>query len=128
MAYLIQWHIPQRVLQIKLSGEVSLQDMVKMIDETHTYVNSGQAPVHILIDATDYANTPVNFQEISKIAPTMGNPNTGWWVLINPGKMMWFTSTILSKLLGVKIKTSNSLEEALLILERVDLSLQAVQH
>lgn len=126
MAYNIHWVVPSRILEIKLEDEVTMSAMVTLVEETHTFVNAGQAPVHILIDSTRLMNRAVNFQEINQIAKTMGNPGTGWWVIINPGKMIWFVASVLSKLLGVKLKSAHSVEEAQSILQRVDLTLESL--
>jgi len=123
MAYELSWVTPSRVLRIELENEVTIEEMTHLVANTHTYVNAGQAPVHILIDATRLLNKPVNFQEFTKMSKTMSNPSTGWWVLMNPGKMVWFAASILSKLLQIKLKSAQSTEEALTILSRVDLTL-----
>ncbi len=123
MAHNIQWIIPLRILEIELWDEVAMTEMTTLVEETHTFVNAGQAPVHILIESSKLMNRPVNFQEINRIAKSMGNPGTGWWVMINPGKMISFVASVLSKLLGIKLKTANSIEEAQSILQRVDLTL-----
>ena len=125
MAYTFSWVVPQRILLIELEGEVKVEEMSPLVDETHAHVNSGQAPVHILIDANMLMNKPVNFQQITQLSKSMSNPATGWWIIMNPGKMVWFTASVLSKLLGVKLKSAESTEEALTILQRVDLTLGA---
>ncbi|MCA0458106.1 MAG: hypothetical protein LCI00_29335 [Chloroflexi bacterium] len=126
MAHSIQWVVPSRVLEIKLWDDVDMSEMTALVHETHTFVNMGQAPVHILINSTMFMNRPVNFQEINQIAKTMSNPGTGWWVIVNAGKMMWFTASVLSKLLGIKLKSANGTEEALAILKRVDFTLDTL--
>ncbi len=123
MAYKISWVIPLRILLIELENEVLMDEMVRLVEDTHAHVNVGNAPVHIMIDAAKLLNRPVNFQEITRISKSMSNDATGWWVVVNAGKMIWFTATILSKLLQVKLKSAASVEEALTILCRVDLSL-----
>ena len=125
MAYTFSWVVPQRILLIELEGEVKVEEMSPLVDETHAHVNSGQAPVHILIDANKLMNKPVNFQQITQLSKSMSNPATGWWIIMNPGKMVWFTASVLSKLLGVKLKSAESTQEALSILQRVDLTLGA---
>ena len=125
MAYTFSWVVPQRILLIELEGEVKVEEMSPLVDETHAHVNSGQAPVHILIDANMLMNKPVNFQQITQLSKSMSNPATGWWIIMNPGKMVWFTASVLSKLLGVKLKSAESTQEALSILQRVDLTLGA---
>ncbi len=127
MAHELSWVVSRRILLIDLENEVPMDEMVRLIDETHTYVNAGQSPVHILIDATKLQNRPVNFQEITTISKSMPNMATGWWVLINPGKMIWFTASILSKLLHVKLKSVHNREEALTVLQHVDLTLDSQQ-
>lgn len=124
MAYKINWVIPLRILLIELENEVPMDEMVRLVEDTHAHVNVGNAPVHIMIDASKLLNRPVDFQEITRISKSMSNPSTGWWILVNAGKMMWFTTQILSKLLQVKLKSAASVDEALTILRRVDLTLE----
>ncbi len=95
-----------------------------MIDETHTMLNAGMAPVHVIIDAAELSNKPVNFQQINQVSASIRNPAVGWWVMVNAGKMVGFTASVLSKLVGVKLKTAATIKEARTILERVDLTLE----
>ena len=123
MAYKLSWVIPLRVLLIELENEVTMGEMALMVAETHVYVNAGVPQIHILIDATKLLNKPINFREMNEIARSIPNPAIGWWVLINPGKMIWFAASMLSRLTNIKLKSARSIEEALNILERVDLAL-----
>ena len=124
MAYELSWVVPMRIIMIKLEGEVSLEEMTHMIDETHTMLNAGMAPVHVIIDAAELSNKPVNFQQINQVSASIRNPAVGWWVMVNAGKMVGFTASVLSKLVGVKLKTAATIKEARTILERVDLTLE----
>ena len=125
MAYKLSWVIPLRVLLIELENEVTMGEMVLMVAETHVYVNAGVPQIHILIDATKLLNKLINFREMNEIAKSIPNPAIGWWVLINPGKMIWFAASMLSRLLNIKLKSAESTQEALSILQRVDLTLGA---
>ena len=123
MAYELSWVIPSRVLLVEIENVLPTDETIRLIDECHACVSSGQAPVHILIDATKIVNAPINLQELTQLSKSMQNQDIGWWVLINPAKMIWFTASVVSKLLQKKLKSAHSIQEALRILERVDLTL-----
>ncbi|MBA3869957.1 MAG: hypothetical protein H0X30_12490 [Anaerolineae bacterium] len=125
MSYELSWIIPSRVLLIELEGTVPTDEMIRLNSESLAHVDAGQAPVHILIDATNLNNTPVNLHELSELSKTMHHEGIGWLILINPAKMVSFATSILSKLLQKKMKSADSIQEALMLLERVDQTLDA---
>ena len=124
MAYELSWVIPSRVLLIELEGTVPTDEMIRLNSESLAHVDAGQAPVHILIDATKLNNTQVNLHELSQLSKTMHHDGIGWLILINPAKMVSFATSIVSKLLQKKMKSAESIEEALTILQKVDFSIE----
>ena len=123
MAYELIWIVPGRVILIEMENVLPLSETISLIEECHAWVSTGLAPVHILIDATKIVNAPINIQELTQLSKSMENDDIGWWVLINPAKMIWFTASIVTKLLRKKLKSAHSIEEALNILERVDFTI-----
>ena len=127
MAYELIWIIPSRVLLIELENVLSAEETLRVIDECNQYVSIGLSPVHILIDASNISNTRIDFQEITQLSKFMKNEDIGWWILINPTKMIGFTASVIAKMLQKKMKVANSVQEAVRILERVDFTLDAHQ-
>ena len=123
MAYELTWIVPGRVILIEMENVLPPGETISLIEECHAWVSTGLPPVHILIDATKIVNAPINIQELTQLSKSMENDDIGWWVLINPAKMIWFTASIVTKLLRKKLKSAHSIEEALNILERVDFTI-----
>ncbi|MCA0458082.1 MAG: hypothetical protein LCI00_29215 [Chloroflexi bacterium] len=120
MPYKMSWVIPSRVLLIELTHVLPADEIIRLTDECHTCVATGQAPVHIIIDATPVHDLKFNFRETAPLSKSMENEDIGWWILINSSKMMQFTASVITTLLKKKLKSAYSLDEALNILERVD--------
>ncbi len=126
MSYEMGWLIPARVLLIEVDNVLSPDETIRIIDECNSFVMEGLPPVHILIDAAKITNTKVNLQEITQLSQFMQNDDIGWWVVINASAMISFAASVVSKLLQKKLKSANSIEEALAILERVDFTLDVL--
>ncbi len=125
MAFELSWVIPSRVLLIEVEGVIPTDELLRLVAEVHTHVDAGQAPVHMLIDATNLINRPINLQELSQLSKSMNHESIGWSVMVKPAKMIWFATSILSKLMQKKMKSAESIEDALIILQRVDFTLDA---
>jgi len=96
---------------------------MRLVADTHALVDVGQAPIHVLIDATELISRPVNFPELNQLSRSMSHDSIEWVILIKPAKMIWFASSVLSKLMQKKMKSAGSIEEALIVLEKVDFTI-----
>lgn len=123
MAYELSWVVHSRVLLLELKGLVETDEMMRLVADTHALVEVGQAPIHVLIDATELVSRPVNFPELNQLSRTMSHDGIEWVILVKPAKMVWFASTVLSKVMQKKMKSADSIEEALTILQKVDFTI-----
>lgn len=124
--YGASWLVDKRVCLIEISGELDDQRVIEF--NTHIrdeYLEKGEAPVHIIMDAQNLVNYPRNVTTLRKAsAISTQHPNTGWVCLVGfDNSMLRFLGSAIAQLLGLKFKQMNTLEEAVAVLRSVDSSL-----
>jgi len=82
----------------------------------------------MLVDLTNLRHYPLRVsEEVWSITQCLRHAQMGWMLVINHGAnpMAHFIATVVSKTTGVKMRFVKSREEAMEILQRMDLTLQA---
>jgi hypothetical protein len=123
MGYQVQWYLEQRVVLVTLSGHLSMDEILQMHATTGHMVETGSAPVHILVDVTTLQSHPTNIREIAQASGYLSHANMGWAILINPSRITQFVVTLVGGVTKVKNKSVHSIEEALKVLHHVDITL-----
>ena len=123
MPYHFDWIVPERVVFTRIYGEVSAEEITEILIESRQRTLSGRAPVHFIIDVSAMEKQPFTISKLNEWASNLPDRTTGWWVVINPNSVTMFAITLVSKTLGVKLKSAHSLEDAVQILEKIDQTL-----
>lgn len=90
------------------------------------YLETGEAPVHNIIDATELGDFPKSLKVLRESSKySVEHPNAGWNILVgfSSNPLLKFLSSAVSQITGVKFKQVDSIEEAQAVLRRVDSSL-----
>ncbi len=123
MTYHFEWIVPERVILTRIEGNVSPEDVTAITLKSRDMILEGQAPIHCIIDVAQLINQPFSLSNLGQWTGNIPKGMVGWWVIINPGKMAMFAITMVSKALHIKVKTATSVEDAIEILNKVDLTL-----
>lgn len=123
MPYELSWLLDKRIIHLRAFDILTAQEYQSAADELLLMFSDGIAPVHVIVDHLDV-------QEI-KLSPTILKelifPNqheaSGWTILVSPSKLATFSISMITQLNKVAIRTCDSLEEAMSILQRVDQSI-----
>ncbi|MBI1278825.1 MAG: hypothetical protein GC179_11915 [Anaerolineaceae bacterium] len=123
MAHQFEWIIPQRVVLTRIIGEISPDETTEIILESRERTSSGQSPVHFIIDVSALAQQSFSLPKLNEWSSLLPSNTSGWWVLINPNSITMFAISLITKALHVKLKSAQSLEEAIHILQKIDQTL-----
>jgi hypothetical protein len=127
--YKSSWLREDRIAYVELIG---IYDE-RLVEEVNTYMckellEKGQAPVHIILDASQLTGYPRNIRVLKKASETTAShPDLGWLLLVgfdNP--VVKFFSTVLVQMFKLRFKQVGTVEEAVTTIERVDLSLKKI--
>ncbi|MEM9952889.1 MAG: hypothetical protein AAF846_14890 [Chloroflexota bacterium] len=124
MGWSVSWSIPQRIYVVKIEGEITEADFIAGCEKSTEFVREGIAPVHCIIDAK-FATIPhVNIAKAREIAQVFNEPKLGWVLMISANPIVRMVGSILSQLSNKRCKFVNTVDEALVLLQRDDLTLQ----
>jgi hypothetical protein len=124
MSYEISWYIPQRVLLIRLTGELGLNDVEAMALDIKTMLEQGTAPVHILLDDTLGGEPPKSLRELKTRMEAVKDTGVGWVVGIGEvNAVAKFLVPLLMKIVRINFVRHSTLEDAVQFLIQRDITL-----
>ncbi len=123
MPYQFDWIVPQRVVFTRIYSEVKPEEVTEILIQSRERTLSGQSPVHFIIDASALEKQSFNLSKLNEWSSILPSRTGGWWVVINPNAVAMFAITLVTKTLGIKLKSAHSLEDAIQILKNIDQTL-----
>lgn len=77
------WHIEGHIIQERMAGKVTLDEIESMAAEALTLIEASGSPrVHILVDVSELASYPKNLGAIrSATKDTFQHPSFGWFLV-----------------------------------------------
>lgn len=126
--YKSTWIREGRIVVVDLIGIYDERLVEKVNAHMCQLIEKGQAPVHIILDASRLTGYPRNIRVLKKASePTANHPDLGWLLLVgfdNP--VVKFFSTVLVQMFKLRFKQVGTVKEAVDTIERVDLSLKKI--
>lgn len=119
MVYELNWLVPNRVLEMTMSGDIRAEEMRAMYREHIELVREeGLTPVHVLLDGRGIENLQIRIHEINTFLDSSATDLFGWTIIVTNNRFMKFLVVIFSKMTGSQFKTVDSYDEALMILKK----------
>jgi hypothetical protein len=123
MAHKSSWLLEKRIVLIKYQGDVDKNEIKQLNEELETFLGDGQKPIHIISDNSNMGKAELSIQLARETFTAMKKEGWGWVVFIGLGRLIRFFAEVFATQFGVKIKIANNMEEALVILKKLDMSL-----
>ena len=122
----LSWYEPQRIVRAHVYGEAGLSELKQMIVDIQPYLEEGIAPVHVILDDATAGPPPISIKQLKDIMDTgkRSIDKLGWIVGIgdvNPIAKM--VIPLLAKIVKIKHVRVDTLDAALTVLKKQDLSL-----
>jgi hypothetical protein len=130
MAHITTWIHDKRIIYVQLMGEFAMGDVDTFGQELITqYLDVGQKPVHLVVDIREMSGFPTHLARLAQAAAPMDkHPNMGWQIVIGkPNALFGFLANVLTKISNVNYRNVDTLEEAVAMLQKVDLSLDGIE-
>lgn len=128
MSQSIDWLIPGRVIHVRLEGAISLEQMRAGNQELIEALDSGQPPIHVLIDDQALVSIPASLRQHQLTMNFLRHPALGW--VIGAGRVsavLRLISSVTSYFFKVQTRRFDTLDEALRFLREQDPSLDWAQ-
>ncbi len=129
----LYWRIPERVLVMQFSGELSFEEFKSGVLAAHKMLAEANLPpdklVHVINDVSRTAATRQNWMQFSQVNSFMKSlPEqfiTGWLVIVDsqPNPMASFIASVVSQITRTRFQVVGSMDEAIDYLAKVDLTL-----
>ena len=125
MKYVLDWHIPNRVLVLNVSGDVSLDDLEHFNNDMNHYLEHGLLPIHLISIGDNIRRVPTNLMAIKQTVTFVHHSNMGWAIIVqekaNP--VTGFMLTVAVQATGMKMCRAKNIHDGLVILSRLDSSI-----
>ncbi|MBI1279644.1 MAG: hypothetical protein GC179_16065 [Anaerolineaceae bacterium] len=121
MEYKVGWLVAQRVLHLQISGDFDIETVQSGLAEVKAFVDSGIAPVQVIVDLTAITKMPTHLRDIiSQMGDMRYHPNGGWIITISNSVMLRFAGQIASVFLGAKHRSVATFKEAVETISHID--------
>jgi len=120
MLYQCHWYIDQRVLYQKVSGTVTVQDLVAIQADGDPKIENGIRLVHVIVDATDVTHFPLNLSDLNRVMHRPTSDNRGWTVIIASNRMLQVITSTLVQLAGMRVRIFSTLDAGLTFIKQQD--------
>jgi hypothetical protein len=119
--YTISWHRENRVLHMKMEGEVGNEELQKMEAEAFELIQNAPGIVHAIVDLRLLSNP-------NSMGSSMGgmsrnkHPNQGMSIIVvsSMNRISKFVVSTMMQVLRLQFRICESMEEAEAIIDKVD--------
>lgn len=125
MAYQIAWYIDQRVLEISINGQVSIDEFEQLHLDSFALVEKSPYKVHAIADMSQFDAMPTNLKMLTSASSQEKNHNQGMTILVMPKvqSVIRFLMTVVMQTLKLEYRICETREEAIDVLKRIDADL-----
>ncbi len=128
MPYEISWYVEHRVIFIKISGDIDLEEFEQLHADSFAMVENSHHKVHAIADLSEFNAAPTNLRALSAASNPEKNHNQGLTVLVAPkiAGIFTFLFSVILQTLKLEYRISETVEDAVTILKKVDVDLRAL--
>jgi hypothetical protein len=124
MAHKSSWLIDKRVMLLEYDGNVDKNEIGQLNEELNRFLDEGNKPVHIISDNSNMGKADLSIQLAREAFTAMKRPGWGWVIFVGLDRLIRFFAEVFATQFGIKIKIAANREEALIILKKLDLTLE----
>ena len=126
----ISWLLEGRIVDVKYSGDVTIEDKRQGAELEFDFLEQGTAPlVHVLLNIADQTSSPTDIKAIQgALDKALKHPKKGWTLAYGKEefRMENFVNSVVTQSFSVRYRTFSTLQETLEFLVYVDPSLRDV--
>ena len=110
MSFTYEWKIPNRLIYIVISGDISAADIKESDERLHQMIESGEAPVHIMADLSQIGKVNVHPRDAIKHTSYVNHPKFGRVTIVGASALVKFFVTVVRSVAPTKFDTANDLQ------------------
>jgi hypothetical protein len=124
MPYEVSWYIKGRVMQTRIYGNVTMDELYAIDKELTALLESSSTVVHSLGDMTGLETHPNSVLELQNSQTYLKHPRMGWLVIYGyESKILNLISTLMKQVFRVRLCVLKSQTEAVAFLREKDTTL-----
>lgn len=118
----VGWFVPEKVYYVTISGDLSFEEYVVMVDASDQLFRTTDAPtLHTFTYIHNLGKFPLDLKVYQQISKPKNMSRTGWVLVIaHPHPFISFIVATLGQWIGFKFRMFNDLEAALTFLNEQD--------
>lgn len=120
MPYQISWMVQQRLMHIELFGNMTLDELRAVAQESIAYTQAGIAPVHAVIDQSRVERVPISLSTLVNSMTIGVQPNSGVSVLVGGSRFTRYITQMLYQLVRLDMRQAEDIDQAIAVLQRLD--------
>lgn len=126
----VSWYLAGRIVDVKYSGDVTIEDKRKGAELEYDFLEKGTAPlVHVLLNITDQTSSPTDIKAIQDaLDKALKHPKKGWTLAYGKAefRMENFVNSVVTQSSSARYRTFATMQETLEFLIYVDPSLRGL--
>lgn len=123
MTYQIEWQIPQRVILVTYTDQITVEDLTGVNRQLAVFHEEGIAPIHVI----SYLKTnkfPTSVKTVREVMNILKYEKWGWYIVAGfENSLGRFLMVMITNAFNLKAKATTNLDEGLEILYRLDTTL-----
>ena len=125
MSHEISWLVPNKVVNMYVNGEMTLESLAAFSQDVIRYIEASDAPlVHLLIDERDMGGFPGQIKRVLDTAEFLRHPRLGWFVIYGTdNKILKFISYMVAQVVQIRHRRFVTQAEAIAFLQGIDATL-----
>ena len=128
MPVISRWLVPGKVIYTDLVGDLTLEDLKAGSDGVISlYDESEFDQIHVIANQAKLGNIPVSLKLFNEATPFVRDKRLGWFIMYPEGtQFAKFMASMVTSLAKIDYRPTDSLENALSLIKRMDDSLPDV--
>lgn len=113
MPHKLSWYVENRIIHIYLYGDLADDEFTRVGDAMYDFVEAAIPPMFLLVDVREVTKMPTSISRISSdLARFRNDTRHTWTIVLSNSTLFNFIGMVASKVVGVPMRSFNTLEEA----------------
>ncbi|HEX2622407.1 MAG TPA: hypothetical protein VHL11_19745, partial [Phototrophicaceae bacterium] len=87
MPYEFSWYVPRRVIYVRIHGDLTVNELTQLKEESRDFASKGDAPVHAIIDTLAMTSMPHDLPGIFRSMMQGERPLNAFSVLVTTNRI-----------------------------------------
>lgn len=121
--FIMEWMIPNRVILMTYKDSLDKADLESITKALAEFHEASTFPVHIISDNRQMGSVNANLATLRDAFGIMQRDGWGWMMLVGTDQLVTFFAKMVTSAFGLDIRRTDSPDEALASLKRLDQTL-----